>query len=172
MKILIIGSKGQLGWELDKQGQSHGFEVFAVDLPELDITNKTQVENIFAFVRPSFVINAAAYTNVDKAETESRLAFAVNRYGPANLARACAETNAPLVHISTDFVFNGKKKASYKELDPVSPLSIYGKSKADGENEVKSQLREHIILRTSWLYGVHGHNFLKTMLRMGNEKKL
>ena len=95
----------------------------------------------------------------------------MNRDGPANLAKACAETNAPLVHISTDFVFNGKKKAPYNELDPVSPLSIYGKSKADGENEVISQLREHIILRTSWLYGVHGHNFIKTMLRMGKEKK-
>ncbi len=101
-----------------------------------------------------------------------RTAFAVNKDGPANLAKVCVKTNAPLIHISTDFVFDGNRAVPYNELDPVSPLSIYGKSKADGENEVRIQLKEHIILRTSLLYGIHGHNFVRTMLRLGREKKL
>lgn len=171
MKILAIGSRGQLGWELAKQEKHINFEILAVDLPELDITNTAQIENIFALFKPSIVINAAAYTNVDKAETDHGLAFAVNKDGPANLAKVCAKTNAPFIHISTDFVFDGNRTVPYNELDPVSPLSIYGKSKADGENEVKIQLKEHIILRTSWLYGIHGHNFVKNMLRLGREKK-
>ena len=171
MKILAIGSRGQLGWELSKQEKHSNFEILAVDLPELDITNTAQIENIFALFKPSIVINAAAYTNVDKAETDHGLAFAVNKDGPANLAKVCAKTNAPLIHISTDFVFDGNRTVPYNELDPVSPLSIYGKSKADGENEVRIQLKEHIILRTSWLYGIHGHNFVKNMLRLGREKK-
>jgi len=172
LKILITGSKGQLGWELVRQSKDFGFEVLAIDLPELDITDPFQVENMVAESQASLVINAAAYTNVDKAETEQELAFAVNTYGPANLAGSCAKADIPLIQISTDFVFDGKKGTPYIESDPVSPLSVYAKSKADGDNKVRSHIKEHIILRTSWLYGVHGQNFVKTMLRLGKEKKI
>jgi len=172
MKILVIGSKGQLGDELLIQGNNFGYEILPADLPDLDITDKTQVKHRLEKSRPSFVVNAAAYTNVDKAETEQNLAFAVNRDGPANLAEICAEFEIPLIHISTDFVFDGKKGSPYIESDSVSPLSIYGKSKQEGENEVRPRLKKHIILRTAWLYGIHGQNFVKTMLRLGKEKQV
>ena len=172
MKILVIGSKGQLGHELLIQGNNSGYEILPADLPELDITDKTQVKHWLEKFRPSFVVNSAAYTNVDKAETEIDLAFAVNRDGPANLAEICALFKVPLIHISTDFVFDGKKKSPYIESDPASPLSIYGKSKQEGDNGVRARLKNHIILRTAWLYGVHGHNFVKTMLRLGKEKEV
>lgn len=172
MKILVTGSKGQLGHELLIQGNNLGYEILPADLPDLDITDKTQVKHWLEKFQPSLVVNAAAYTNVDKAETEQNLAFAVNRDGPANLAEACAKFEIPLIHISTDFIFDGKKSSPYIESDPVSSLSIYGKSKQEGENEVRSRLKKHIILRTAWLYGVHGQNFVKTMLRLGREKQV
>ena len=172
MKILVTGSKGQLGHELLIQGNNLGYEILPADLPDLDITDKTQVKHRLEKFQPSLVVNAAAYTNVDKAETEQNLAFAVNRDGPANLAEVCAKFEIPLIHISTDFIFDGKKNSPYIESDPVSSLSIYGKSKQEGENEVRSRLKNHIILRTAWLYGVHGQNFVKTMLRLGREKEV
>ena len=172
MKILVTGSKGQLGHELLIQGNNFGYEILPADLPDLDITDKTQVKHWLEKFQPSLVVNAAAYTNVDKAETEQNLAFAVNRDGPANLAEACAKFEIPLIHISTDFIFDGKKSSPYIESDPVSSLSIYGKSKQEGENEVRSRLKKHIILRTAWLYGIHGQNFVKTMLRLGREKEV
>ncbi len=131
-----------------------------------------QVEKAISDYQPALLINAAAYTNVDKAESEPDLAFAVNRDGPNNLAGACANANLPFIHISTDYVFNGQKKSPYIETDQVSPLGVYGKSKEQGEKRVRSQTKEHVILRTSWLYGVHGNNFVKTMLRLGKEKKI
>ncbi|MDL1967244.1 MAG: dTDP-4-dehydrorhamnose reductase [Deltaproteobacteria bacterium] len=172
MKILVTGSKGQLGHELLIQGNNSGYEILPVDLPELDITDKIQVKHRLEKFQPFLVVNAAAYTNVDKAETEQNLAFAVNRDGPANLAEACAKFEIPLIHISTDFIFDGKKSSPYIESDPIFPLSIYGRSKQEGENEVRSRLKKHIILRTAWLYGVHGQNFVKTMLRLGREKQV
>ena len=172
MKILVTGSNGQLGDELLIQGNNFGYEILPADLPDLDITDKTQVKHRLEKSRPSFVVNAAAYTNVDKAETERNLAFAVNRDGPANLAEICAEFEIPLIHISTDFIFDGKKGSPYIESDIVSPLSIYGKSKQEGENEIRSRLEKHIILRTAWLYGVHGQNFVKTMLKLSREKEV
>jgi dTDP-4-dehydrorhamnose reductase len=123
-----------------------------------------------AFHQPEVVINAAAYTQVDKAESEAALAFAVNTTGSANLARMCAKNKIPLVHISTDYVFDGQKGTSYLETDAISPVGVYGRSKADGEIEIRSHLKEHIILRTSWLYGIHGHNFAKTMLKLATTK--
>lgn len=117
------------------------------------------------------MVNAAAYTNVDKAESEPETAFAVNSDGPDNLARVCADANIPLIHISTDYVFNGSKGSPYIESDQVSPIGVYGKSKEQGETRVRLHLKEHIIIRTSWMYGIHGKNFVKTMLRLGKEKK-
>ena len=118
------------------------------------------------------VINAAAYTAVDRAESEPNIAFMVNRDSPANLAAACADAGIPLVHISTDYVFDGQKPNPYIESDRVSPLGVYGKSKAAGESEIRAHLKEHIILRTAWVYGNHGHNFVKTMLRLGKVREM
>jgi dTDP-4-dehydrorhamnose reductase len=121
-------------------------------------------------VRPDAVINAAAYTLVDQAEKDPATSFSVNRDGPATLALACRSSGVPLVHISTDYVFNGGKSEPYLETDPVSPLGVYGKSKAEGELMVSTNQPEHIIVRTSWLYGVHGKNFVKTLLRIARER--
>lgn len=171
MKIIIIGSKGQLGRELVSQSKNLGFEILGVDLPQLDITNIVQVENTITNFQPSLAINAAAYTAVDKAETEQRLAMAVNSDGPKNLAVVCAKSDIPLIHISSDYVFDGQKGAPYIEHDPVSPLGVYGKSKADGEKKIRLNIKKCVIVRTSWLYGAHGHNFVKTMLTLGKEKE-
>lgn len=172
MKILVIGANGQLGWELYRRGENQGFHMVALDLPEFDITNASEVKQAVSHADLSLVINAAAYTAVDQAESEPELVFAVNRDGPAYLASCCSEVGIPLIHISTDYVFDGNKKGPYFETDPVSPLGVYGKSKAAGEAEVKKRLNEHIILRTAWLYGVNGHNFVKTMLRLGREREV
>jgi len=171
MKILLTGSNGQLGWELFKQCKEVGFEIKGVDLPEHDITNAVQVEKNILDYGPSLVINAAAFTNVDGAETEQDLAFLVNRDAPAHLAQLCSYTGIPLIHFSTDYVFDGQKDVPYKETDPVSPLNVYGQSKLEGEIRIRSRLEEHIIIRTSWLYGTHGKNFVKTMLTLGEKRE-
>jgi dTDP-4-dehydrorhamnose reductase len=129
------------------------------------------VEKAVSAYQPVLIVNAAAYTNVDKAESEPDLAFAVNRDGTDNLAAVCAKAKLPFIHISTDYVFNGQKKSPYVETDQVSPIGVYGKSKEQGEKRVRFRIKEHVILRTSWLYGVHGNNFVKTMLRLGRKKK-
>ncbi len=171
MKILVTGSEGQLGWELLRQGDKLGFEMFPADLPELDITRSDQVNQLLKRCKPSLLINAAAYTNVDRAETDKALAFAVNRDGAAVLARQCRIEKIPLIHVSTDFVFDGLKKLPYLESDPIAPVGVYGQSKAAGEDQVRLQSETHIIVRTAWLYGVHGHNFVKTMLRLAKAKE-
>ena len=170
MKILITGADGQLGRELINQGQLKGFSVQAPSEDDMDITDLEKIDRCMAFHQPEVVINAAAYTQVDKAESEAALAFAVNTTGSANLARMCAKNKIPLVHISTDYVFDGQKGTSYLETDAISPIGVYGRSKADGEIEIRSHLKEHIILRTSWLYGIHGHNFAKTILKLATTK--
>jgi dTDP-4-dehydrorhamnose reductase len=170
MKILITGAGGQLGRELINQGQLKGFSVQAPSEDDMDITDLEKIDRCMAFHQPEVVINAAAYTQVDKAESEAALAFAVNTTGSANLARMCAKNKIPLVHISTDYVFDGQKGTSYLETDAISPVGVYGRSKAEGEIEIRSHLKEHIILRTSWLYGIHGHNFAKTMLKLATTK--
>lgn len=170
MKVIVTGSNGQVGKELCKKGKECGFDIAALDLPDFDITDEEAVDeavsrdNIFA------VINAAAYTAVDRAESEPDTAFRVNQKGPANLAASCKKQGIPLVHISTDYVFDGSKKDAYIETDPVSPVGIYGKSKAAGESDVRTILKEHIILRTAWLCSEHGNNFVKTMIKLGQER--
>lgn len=171
MTLLIIGNKGQLGWALEQQANAKGIAFRGTDLPELDITNREAVLEIVGSDRYSAVINAAAYTAVDKAENDIDTAFAVNRDGAANLAAACRDKSIPLIHISTDYVFNGKSNVPYKADDPIDPLGVYGRSKADGEDEVRKQTPKHIIIRTSWLYGIHGNNFVKNMIRLAKEKK-
>jgi dTDP-4-dehydrorhamnose reductase len=147
-------------------------EALGFDREALDITNQSAVQEVINKHKPDAVINAAAYTAVDQAESEPTLAFKVNRDGPAYLASACAECRVPLIHISTDYVFDGTKKGPYVEADPISPLGIYGQSKAAGEDEIRKILPHHIILRTAWLYGTHGKNFVKTMLRLGHEQEI
>ncbi|MDX2441665.1 MAG: dTDP-4-dehydrorhamnose reductase [Desulfobacterales bacterium] len=172
MKLLIIGSKGQLGSELVIECKRNDFSFLALDLPEFNITDQPQVKKTLADFKPSIVINASAYTNVDMAETEPEIAYTVNSDGPANLAVSCDKNRIPIIHISTDYVFDGSKGQPYAESDPVSPLGIYGKSKEKGESKLRSILKQHIILRTSWLYSAYGNNFVKTMLKLGKEKEI
>lgn len=167
MNILIIGSDGQLGTALVHQQLPENTTIAGVDIPQLDITDPQMVEKVLSERQPSVVINAAAYTDVDRAEKDPKAAFSINCDGPRHLAESCAKSNTPLVHISTDYVFDGNKNKPYRETDPVSPSGIYGQSKADGEIAVRSILPAHLIVRTSWLYGTVGHNFVKTMLKLG-----
>jgi dTDP-4-dehydrorhamnose reductase len=169
--IAIIGRNGQLGWELVRQSGSFGFKVLAPGSADIDIARRASIDGCLAPGAVRLVINAAAYTAVDRAETEKKRAFEVNRDGAANLAGFCAGAGIPLIHISTDYVFDGSKKGPYREDDPVAPVGIYGQSKADGEAEVRRIIPEHLIVRTAWLYGVHGNNFVKTMLRLSSARK-
>lgn len=171
MKLLVIGNKGMLGRDLQSRLQNAGYVTKGLDIDELDIT---QPDDIFPHLepfRPDLVINCAAYTAVDKAEAEPELAFAVNRDGPTNLSDACKKLGIPLVHVSTDYVFNGNAKRPYREDDPPNPIGVYGESKWAGEEAVRSRLKEHLIVRTSWLYGVHGNNFVKTILKLARDKE-
>ena len=170
MKILVTGSNGQLGWELCRQGRERGFDIIALDLPEFDITDQIAVKRLMSLSVPDMVVNASAYTAVDKAESEQDAAFSVNRDGPYYLAEACFKKGTPLIHVSTDYVFDGCKIGPYLETDQASPIGVYGKSKAEGEEKIRCNLKEHIIIRTSWLYGMHGNNFVKTMLKLGRER--
>ncbi len=171
MKVLITGAHGQLGRELVRLGPSVDAKVYHYDRQQLDITNKKCIEQVLAPISPAVVINAAAYTHVDQAEMESDLAYAVNAEGPRHLARYCADHHLALIHISTDYVFDGNHNQPYKESDAIAPLGIYGRSKAKGETAVRSTCPYHIIVRTSWLYGVYGHNFVKTILKLSVQKK-
>jgi len=150
---------------LEKEGQVTGG-----DLPELDITNLDSVRKILTRVKPDIVINCAAYTAVDKAEEEKEKAHAVNGLGTGNLAKICREIKARLIQISTDFVFDGKNNRPYVEEDETNPLGVYGASKLEGENLVRKALKDYIIIRTSWLYGIHGNNFVKTITRLAAER--
>ena len=168
--ILVTGASGQVGWELVRRAALQGLQVDGVPHQTLDITDAASVHETVIRSRPAVVINAAAYTAVDKAETEPQAAYAVNREGVENIVLACADVGVPLIHISTDYVFSGDKGAPYCEDDPVSPVNVYGASKAAGEQLVRQHLPRHIILRTSWVYGVHGHNFVKAILKAAHER--
>ena len=171
MKILVTGVNGQVGHELVRKSSSTDLTVHGFDRSKLDITDKRNISSVVEQIKPDLLVNCAAYTAVDRAEEDHEKAFAANQYGPALLAEECRKNDIPLIHLSTDYVFNGEARQPYKETDPVSPLGIYGKSKEAGEQEVRSILDRHIILRTSWVYGNHGNNFVKTMLRLGQERE-
>ncbi|MBX7198831.1 MAG: dTDP-4-dehydrorhamnose reductase [Rhodospirillaceae bacterium] len=166
--ILVTGVNGQVGWELARRGAAQSVRGFTH--AELDIADAGKVDDAVESLRPKVVINAAAYTAVDKAEGEREKAFLVNELGPRNLARACAARDVPLIHISTDYVFDGAKPAPYVETDPVAPLGVYGASKLAGERAVLEAGAKAVILRTAWVFGAHGGNFVKTMLRLGAER--
>ena len=168
-KVLITGTAGQVGSELVKLAPA-GFEVVSYNSNELDITNTQQVQQVVVEQAPALVINAAAYTAVDKAESDAERAYAVNETGVKYLARAALALNIPVFHISTDYVFDGTATEPYKETDPVGPTGVYGASKLSGEKVLASSGVKHIILRTSWVFGAEGNNFVKTMLRLGKER--
>jgi dTDP-4-dehydrorhamnose reductase len=170
MKLLVLGGDGQVGCELRRLTWPAGYRIAAFDRNDLDIALREQVVATMARERPDIVINAAAYTAVDRAESEPEIAWASNCTGPANLAAACHDAAIPLIHLSTDYVFDGTKAGPYCEDDPVHPLGVYGRSKDAGDRAVRGALARHVILRTAWLYSAHGHNFVKTMLRLAAER--
>lgn len=171
MKILVTGANGQVGHCLTQVLTQEGLEHLALTRNELDITDSQAVDNAVKTYCPDIVINAAAYTAVDKAESDSESAFLINRLGPENLARACAKAEAAIFHISTDYVFSGNHDQAYSEDDPTAPQGIYGQSKLGGEQAVASANPKHIILRTAWVFGERGNNFVKTMLRLGRDRE-
>ncbi|MEK0360800.1 dTDP-4-dehydrorhamnose reductase [Pseudomonas sp. CBC3] len=170
MRILVCGAGGQVGHELVDRANKYGLEALSMTRGQLDITDADQVAAVVALLKPGMIINAAAYTHVDNAETHSEQAFAVNREGAARLAEAARYACIPLLHISTDYVFSGEAREPYREEDEVEPTGVYGASKLAGEEAIRAVLDEHLILRTSWVYGAHGHNFVKTMLRLGRQR--
>lgn len=171
-QILVTGSNGQLGTELKIIAGEYPQCVFAfTDFQELDITNSDAVQQLLNTGKFDYIINCAAYTAVDKAESDMENAFKLNTDAVGNLARSANEHNTRLIHISTDFVFDGKKYKPYIEDDAPSPLNIYGKSKWRGEEVCLRENPNSIILRTSWLYSPHGNNFVKTMQRLGKERE-
>ena len=169
MKILLTGSHGQVGFELNKKLSALG-EVIATDREELNLEDSQTIRSFIDQTRPDIIINPAAYTAVDKAESEPEIAHLINTLAPEVLASMAAELDIPLVHFSTDYVFDGLKKEAYVETDLTNPQSVYGKTKCAGEEKIRTH-EKHIILRTSWVFGVHGNNFLKTMLRLIQEKE-
>jgi dTDP-4-dehydrorhamnose reductase len=171
MRILVIGSGGQVGFELMRTSWAQGSRVSGISHNEIDVTDAAAVDSVLRSSRFSLVINAAAYTAVDRAEGDAQTAFAVNCDGAAHVAAASAHAGIPLIHLSTDYVFDGAKREPYVENDPVAPLNVYGASKAAGEDEVRRRADRHIIIRTSWVYGAHGRNFVKTMLRLGRQRR-
>ena len=169
MKILLTGKNGQVGFELQKKLCAIS-EVIATDREELDLANSDAIRAFIDKTKPDIIINPAAYTSVDKAESEPDLAYQINVIAPEVLAEKAIELDIPLIHFSTDYVFDGLKQEAYVEIDPTNPQSVYGKTKCEGEEKVRRHSK-HIIIRTSWVFGSHGNNFLKTILRLIMEKE-
>jgi len=172
MKILLLGSGGQLGRELVRQGAKGNFDIVAMSQRDVNITVQSQLRSAMASSTFDCVINAAAYTSVDTAENQLNTANSVNRDGAAYVAEVAHAYSLPLIHFSTDYVFDGHKDNPYSPGDPVNPINAYGKSKEAGECEIRRRAREHVILRTSWLYGVQGENFVRTMLNLAQTQEL
>lgn len=168
-KILVTGSKGQLGSELQAIAHNYQTNFYFHDIDTLDITNQKDVEALFNSIKPEWLINCAAYTAVDKAESEIEKAHLINEDAVKILVDNCQTHNTKLIHISTDYVFDGKQHRPYIETDTTNPVSVYGKSKLEGE-KIVLQYPLGMIIRTAWLYSVYGNNFVKTMLRLGKEK--
>jgi len=167
--IWLIGNKGMLGTEVETLLIQKGLPFFASD-QEIDITSREALQKFTDNKSITWIINCAAYTAVDKAEDEPELAFKINADGPQNIAEITKIKGAKLIHISTDYVFDGVKEGAYVETDISNPLGVYGKSKLQGEINIQQTLKEHFILRTAWLYGKHGNNFVHTMLRLFKER--
>jgi dTDP-4-dehydrorhamnose reductase len=169
MKILIAGSKGMLGTDLMEQFSRH--HLIGLDRPEIDIADLDQCLEHTRELRPEVIINAAALTQVDYCEFHPEEAFRINADGAGNLAKAAASIGIPIVHYSTDYVFDGLKGEPYEEEDQINPASVYGKSKLRGEELIRDHCPDHLILRTSWLFGLHGSNFIATIMRVARAEK-
>lgn len=171
MRILVTGSNGQLGSEMVAlQAQETQHQWFNLDINGLDITDKNAVEQFVFSNKIDGIINCAAYTNVDKAEEDVALCYKVNRDAPQYLAQAIEKVGGFIIHISTDYVFDGTNNIPYTEQDKPNPVTIYGKSKIEGEQYVCESCKQHIIIRTAWVYSSYGKNFVKTMIKLGEEK--
>jgi dTDP-4-dehydrorhamnose reductase len=170
MKVVVTGAKGQLGTDLVDLLTDRGYEVYGYGHEELDITNFDQVHHVINNVTPDVVIHAAAYTKVDLAELEPDQAFLINAYGTRNVAVASEAVGAKLVYVSTDYVFDGTANTPYNEFSSTNPMSVYGKSKLAGEQFVRDLHSKFFIVRTSWVYGKNGNNFVKTMLKLAQER--
>lgn len=168
--ILVAGGSGQLAESLKEVAHGLTINLAAIGRPDLDICDRSSIDQALTVYQPRIIINAAAYTAVDAAESDPATAFKVNETGPGNLARAANEHDIPIVHVSTDYVFNGTKGLPYSETDPVDPLGVYGSSKRSGEEAIRRETRRHLILRTAWLFSPFGNNFLKTMLRLAQSR--
>lgn len=169
MKILVTGVKGQLGFDCVRELKERGYtEVLGIDIEELDITDSEAVNKFINNYKPDAVIHNAAWTQVDKAEDNPQKVYEVNALGPKYIAEACKKVNAKMIYISTDYVFNGTGNNFYEVNDVKNGLSVYGKTKSQGEDFVKEVLKEHFIVRISWVFGKNGNNFVKTMLRLAN----
>ena len=171
VKVLVTGAQGQLGQDVMQQLQASGYETIGLSREDLDLSLIEAIADKIAAYNADWVVNCAAYTQVDKAEEDTELAFRINRDAAGEIAKGVARTQGKLFHISTDYVFDGKKSSPYKEDDDVNPLSVYGRSKLEGENEIKKILPNAIILRTAWVFGEHGNNFVKTILRLASNKQ-
>jgi dTDP-4-dehydrorhamnose reductase len=178
MRILVTGAAGMLGHDVRRVGERAGHELILVDLPELDITDGPAVIAFYERERPEATINCAAWTDVDGAESKREAAYAVNVQGAGNLARAASAIDSPLLHISTDYVFDGRppldaagRSRPYVESDATGPRSVYGETKLAGERQVLTASSAHTVVRTAWLYGIDGSNFVATMLRLAGERE-
>lgn len=169
MKILLTGRNGQVGYELERSLQGLG-EIVAVDAGQMDLTNPGQIREVIRLVKPGLIVNPAAYTAVDQAESEPELAMRINGEAPAIIAEEAKRLGAAMIHYSTDYVFDGSKSGPYTEDDAPNPVSVYGRSKLVGEEAVRAAGIPHLVLRTSWVYGMRGKNFLLTMLRLARER--
>jgi dTDP-4-dehydrorhamnose reductase len=169
MKILVTGARGMLGRAITKE-LAYDYQLIGIDIENADITDENQIKEEIFNIRPDIVIHSAAYTDVDNCEKNKELAFRVNAKGTENVANACKLTNAKLIYISTDFIFDGTKQTPYSENDIPNPLSTYGSSKLEGEKAVQSILQNYSIIRTAWLFGPNGKNFVDTILRLAQSE--
>ena len=170
MSILLLGKNGQVGWQLQRSLAPHG-EVVACDRSVCDVTDFDHLRSVIRQLRPAVIVNAAAYTAVDRAEAEPELALQINGEAPGIMAEEAARLGALLIHYSTDYVFDGDKPAPYREDDPTGPRSVYGRSKLAGEEAIRAVGGKSVIFRTSWVFGARGANFVKTILRLAREKE-
>lgn len=168
-RILITGKTGQVGYELERSLQGLG-EIIAVDRSQMDLADLDQVRDVIRRIKPTLIVNPAAYTAVDKAESEVELAMRINGEAPGVMAEEAGKLGAAMIHYSTDYVFDGTKATPYTEADPTCPINVYGRSKLAGEQAIAATGIAHLILRTSWVYSTHGKNFLLTMRRLAQER--
>lgn len=169
MKVLVTGVKGQLGYDVVRELEKRGHEAVGVDIEEMDITNAEQVDSVLKSTEPDAVIHCSAYTAVDRAEDEVDVCRRVNAEGTKNIATVCAELGCKMMYISTDYIFSGDGERPWEPDDEANPLNVYGQTKYEGEQEIKSRLDNYFIVRISWVFGINGNNFIKTMLRLGKE---